>query len=120
MKVGGKMTVDEMCLLLHGWRDSRSRLRVLLRSPCLPPGEEDWRVVVSAFCTVFDARGGRAAFWVESTEEKSALDFRLRECRCGFVDHPPEDPGLPVVGKVESTIVAVCPDFELFVMLLRD
>ena len=60
---------EQFLLLVRGWRDSKSRLRIAFRN---------------AFCTVLEAREGRVAFWIGAERDKNAVDFVVAECFCGF------------------------------------
>jgi hypothetical protein len=107
------VTVEEACLVVRGWKESGARLRVRLRVPSLA-------VVFAAFCKLSDARGGRMVFLLEGAEETGGLEVDIDDCRCEYAEAPEDDVSLPLVGKVESTIVALSVDLELVVMLLRD
>ena len=102
--------LDEVTLLLRGWAESNSPLRVIARSP---------EVIFSAFCTVYKVEGGRAAFWIGPQTRNSAIDFLLTGCRFDFRDVPPGDASLSVGGKVESGIVGVRGTFDIAIMLLK-
>jgi hypothetical protein len=104
------ISLDEVVLLLRGWAESRSRLRVIVQSP---------EVVFSAFCTVYKAERERVAFWIGTAESNNAIDFLLTECRFDFRDSPSTaESDLSVGGRVESGIVGVRGDFSLAIMLL--
>ena len=53
----------EYFLLLRGWRDSRSPLRVKFLSSALQ---------LSVSCTLYDARDGRVAFWFDNESKSMA------------------------------------------------
>ena len=104
--MGASISVSDFVLLLRGWRDTRRRLRVVLKNPIVSFG---------VFCTVYDARDS-GDFSIAITDS-SMIGVSLRGCACGFLDAPPD--GEPVMGEaVESGLVAVRPDFELAIMLL--
>ncbi len=103
------ISVEDFFLLLQGWRESKSRLRVKFLSPSLK---------FSAFCELLDARDGRVAFWIGHPESKSAADFNVTGCLFGFRDVAASEAGLPEGVIVESAIEAVRDDFGLLIMLL--
>jgi hypothetical protein len=100
----------EVLLVLNGWAETRSRLRVVVRSS---------EMLFSAFCTVYKANEERVAFWVGLEEDKNAVEFVLSGCRFEFTDVPPEQADLSVGAKVESGIVGVRGMFRLAIMLLK-
>jgi hypothetical protein len=99
------MTLVEVALLLNGWKDEKSRLRVIAVSPELK---------FSAFCTVYVARPDLVIFAVDGNN-LSLVEFSLAACNCGFAGEPDK---LEVGGKVESAILAVRGDFNLTICLL--
>ena len=101
---------EQFLLLVRGWRDSKSRLRIAFRSSDLE---------LNAFCTVLEAREGRVAFWIGAERDKNAVDFVVAECFCGFRDVPLSESELPVGVEIESMIGAVRDDFSLLIMLLK-
>jgi hypothetical protein len=101
--------LDEVNLLLRGWADEQSRLRVVAQSP---------EMTFSAFCTVYKAEGARVAFWIGKEDDKSMIDFLLTDCLFEFGDSPSGEADLPVGGKVESGIVGARGDFNITIMLL--
>jgi hypothetical protein len=104
--MGAKISASDFTLLLRGWRDTKRRLRVVLKNPLVSFG---------VFCTVYDARDN-GDFSIAVTES-SMIGVSLNGCVFGFLDAAPD--GEPVLGeKVESGLVAVRPDFELAIMLL--
>ena len=105
----GKMTIEDANLLIRGWRDENSQLRVILRSS---------RLRFGAFCKAIDAHDGTVAFRVGS-DSRDVIEFFIGDCRCGFGDAPPDDDALKVGGKVESVLIASRPNFELFIILLK-
>ena len=100
-------------MLLRGWQENKSRLRVAMRSP------EVW---FSGFCTVDKAEGEQATFWIGATPGKTAIGFLLAGCRFRFGDVPTDAPDafLPVGGKVESGLIGTRKDFEIAILLLKD
>ena len=104
------ISADDFFLLLQGWRESNSRLRVKVLSTALQ---------LSVFCEVLDARDGRVAFWIGQKESKSAADFNVTGCLFGFRDVKASEAGLPEGVEVESAIEAVRDDFALLIMLLK-
>jgi hypothetical protein len=100
---------DAVALLLRGWAENKSPLRVVVRSP---------EMTFSAFCTVWKAEGERVAFWIGGSD-KNAIEFLLEGCLFDFTDVPPTQANLDVGGKVESGIVGVRGSFNITAMLLR-
>jgi hypothetical protein len=97
-------------LLLRGWRDSGSRLRVAFKSSALE---------FSAFCAVIDVRDDLIAFWIGEEAAKNAVEFKVRNCLFVFRDVPATEARLPLGVEMESAIEAVRDDFALLIMLLK-
>ena len=103
-------TLNEALLVLRGWGDSKSRLRVAVQSP------EVW---FASFCTVKSVGDDRVEFWLRP--DTDAVGFLLADCRFEFADVPPTDADsfLPVGGQVESGIVGRRPDFKIAILLIK-
>lgn len=97
-------------LLLRGWRDSGSRLRVAFKSSALE---------FFAFCAVIDVRDDLIGFWIGDEDAKNAVEFKVRDCLFAFRDVPPNEARLPLGVEMESAIEAVRDDFALLIMLLK-
>jgi len=107
------MTVEEACLVLRGWADSKARLRVLLRAL-------GTKIFFAGFCSLIHADEDTVALWVENTGKTCGLEISLDGCTCEFVDAPEENREHPKGGAVESCILALCPEFECFFMCMSD
>jgi hypothetical protein len=103
--------LDDVTLLLRGWAETKSRLRVVAQSR---------ESAFSAFCTVYKAEGGRVAFWIGREGEKNAIDFLLLGCLFDFRDTPAGEGDLPIGATVESGIVGVRGDFNIAILLLTN
>lgn len=91
------ISVSDAALLLRGWKDSKSPLRVTFKSQS---------IVLSAHCWAWAATEEHAVFALDEDEE-SLVSFSIAGCICGFADVPAEEPALPVGKneKIESGIV---------------
>jgi len=103
------ISITEVTLVLNGWAEKQSPLRVVVESP---------EVVFSAFCTVYKVKDERVAFWI-GEERKNAIEFPLSGCRFDFADVPLEQGRLSVGREVESGIVGARETFRLAIMLLK-
>jgi hypothetical protein len=106
------ISLGEVNLLLRGFAEKQSRLRVVVRS---------LELNFSASCTVYKAEGGRVAFWIGPEANKSAIDFLLVGCIFDFRDVPSDEAALLVGESAASGIAAVREgtDFELLIMVLK-
>jgi hypothetical protein len=106
------ISLGEVTLLLRGFAEKRSPLRVVVRS---------LELNFSAACTVYKAEGGRVAFWIGPESDKSAIDFLIAGCIFDFRDVPADEAALLVGENAESGIAALREgtDFELLIMLLK-
>lgn len=107
------ISVDEVTLLLRGWGERKSTIRVLVQSP---------EFVFSAFCTLYKAEGGRVAFWIGTEPGRDGFDLLLNGALFEFGDVPPDavDANLRVGGKVESGIMGARGSLKIAFMLLGD
>jgi hypothetical protein len=100
--------IDEALLVLRGWSESKSRLRVIFKSP---------GVTVGAFCTLPSIDDeGRFLYFECGTG--NIFGFLLSDCICDFSDANPDSTGLQIGGKIESGIVFGRRGFELSIFLL--
>jgi hypothetical protein len=112
---GGSMEIapidfERFALLLRGWRDSGSRLRVAFKSSALE---------FFAFCAIIDARDDLIGFWIGDEAAKNAVEFKVHRCLFAFRDVPATEASLPLGVEMESAIEAVRDDFALLIMLLK-
>jgi hypothetical protein len=106
------ISLDEVALLLRGWRENKSRLRVVVQSRLFS---------FSGLCTLFKAEGEYLSFWVgDVSVRENALSFSVAGCVFDFSDVPADAPDavLPFGGRVVSGIVGSRLDFKIAMMLL--
>jgi hypothetical protein len=106
------LLLDEAFLLLRGWFDEQSSLRVSVQSP------EVW---FAGFCTIFKIEGENVIFSIGTLSDNNSIGFSLAGCRFRFGDVPSDAPDstLPTGGQVESGIIGTRRDFEIAILLLR-
>jgi len=101
---------NEAVLLLRGWGEAKSRLRVVVESPF---------VTFAAFCSVHKADRGSITFWIGPKKDNNMVNFPLFDLKFEFADVPLEQSKLSIGAIVESGIVAARAYFRLAVMLLK-
>jgi hypothetical protein len=104
------ISLNDVVLLLRGWAEDKSPLRVVVTSP---------EVNFTSRCTVWDATGERVSLWIGPERDKNAVAFALSNLRFEFGDVPVAEADLPIGGTVESGIVGVRGDFSITIMLLK-
>jgi hypothetical protein len=108
------ISLDDVALLLRGWRENESRLRVVVQSPVFS---------FSGLCTLFKAEGESLGFWVgDFATRENALSFSVAECAFDFGDVSADAPDavIPLGDRVLSGIVGSRRDFKIAIMLLAD
>ena len=104
------ISLDDVTLLLRGWGDKKSLLRIVVQSP---------ETTFSGFCTVWKADEGYVTFWIGEEHDNNMVAFLLRGCVFDFTDIPPEQAQIPVGATVESGIVGTRSRFMIAIMLLK-
>ena len=105
------ISLAEVVLLLRGWADNRSHVRVVFES-----GE----VTLGISGTVWKVKEAAVSFLVGYEGGGNVVGFSLADWKFDFTDVPPEEAKLKVGGLVESGIVGVKDGTHFTVMLLGD
>jgi hypothetical protein len=100
--------LNEAALLLRGWFESKSRLRVIFKGNAIS---------FSAYCVVHAATDSSVVFAIDGNES-NLIEFFLAGCNCDFADAAADDNTLGFGGKIESAVVIGRLGFALTVCLL--